>query len=130
MLPTSTPAQLLEISSALGSLSVNSLCRAMVEDKDSRVDFGMAEALAFGTLALHRGVGPPSVGAGTSRELQPSTIDSQLQQEELIGAPLSHDLFLMPRTLICHHADVSLVVSVVSGIPVMCTRLYTHIGNE
>ncbi len=31
----------------------------MVEDKDSRVDFGMAEALAFGTLALHRGVRPP-----------------------------------------------------------------------
>jgi len=31
----------------------------MVEDKEGRVDFGMAEALAFGTLALHRGVRPP-----------------------------------------------------------------------
>lgn len=33
--------------------------RGMVEDKEGRVDFGMAEALAFGTLALHRGVRPP-----------------------------------------------------------------------
>ena len=34
-------------------------CRGMVADEDARVDFGMAEALAFGTLALHRGVRPP-----------------------------------------------------------------------
>ena len=33
--------------------------RGMVEDKEGRVDFGMAEALAFGSLALHRGVRPP-----------------------------------------------------------------------
>jgi 2-oxoglutarate dehydrogenase E1 component len=33
--------------------------RGMVHDEDARVDFGMAEALAFGTLALHRGVRPP-----------------------------------------------------------------------
>lgn len=31
----------------------------MVEDGDSRVNFPMAEALAFGTLALHRGVQLP-----------------------------------------------------------------------
>ena len=64
------------------------LCRAMVEDKKGRVDFGMAEALAFGTLALHRGVRPPNIGSGDiggRPELQPSTVDSQLQQEELIG---------------------------------------------
>jgi hypothetical protein len=63
----------------------------MVEDKNGRVDFGMAEALAFGTLALHRGVRPPSTDPANSRdrhELQPSTVDSQLQQEELIGAVL------------------------------------------
>ena len=30
------------------------MCRAMVEDAGSRVDFAMAEALAFGTLATHR----------------------------------------------------------------------------
>lgn len=28
---------------------------------DSRVDFGMAETLAFGTLLLHQGVSPPGV---------------------------------------------------------------------
>ncbi len=33
--------------------------RAMVEGREGRVDFGMAEALAHGTLALHRGVRPP-----------------------------------------------------------------------
>ncbi len=60
----------------------------MVENKNSRVDFGMAEALAFGTLALHRGVRPPAASAGghDSHDWQPSTLDSQLQQEELIGA--------------------------------------------
>ena len=31
----------------------------MVENGDSRVNFPMAEALAFGTLALHRGVQLP-----------------------------------------------------------------------
>ena len=70
-------------------------CRAMVEDKEGRVDFGMAEALAFGTLALHRGVRPPSTEPANSRdrpELQPSTVDSQLQQEELIGALQMHHL--------------------------------------
>lgn len=35
-------------------------CRKMMADADSRVDFAMAEALAFGALALHRGVGPAS----------------------------------------------------------------------
>lgn len=32
--------------------------RRMVAGEDSRVDFGMAEALALGTLALHRGRRP------------------------------------------------------------------------
>ena len=31
----------------------------MVEGEASRVNFAMAEALAFGTLALHRGLRPP-----------------------------------------------------------------------
>ena len=30
----------------------------MIEHPDSRVDFAMGEALAFGALALHRGAGP------------------------------------------------------------------------
>ena len=30
-----------------------------MEGSESRVDFGMAEALAFGALALHRGARPP-----------------------------------------------------------------------
>ncbi|BDA49631.1 probable 2-oxoglutarate dehydrogenase E1 component [Coccomyxa sp. Obi] len=69
---------------------VERLCQgrlSMVENKNSRVDFGMAEALAFGTLALHRGVRPPGTSAGglDSHDWQPSTLDSQLQQEELIG---------------------------------------------
>ena len=34
----------------------------MMEDGDSRVNFPMAEALAFGTLALHRGVQLPGCG--------------------------------------------------------------------
>ena len=51
----------------------------MVEGPDSRVDFGMAEALAFGTLALHKGVRPPqalavaqqaSAGADTRSAMQ------------------------------------------------------------
>ena len=41
--------------------------RAMVEDRESRVDFGMAEALAFGTLALHRGVRPPQAPQGAQQ---------------------------------------------------------------
>ena len=32
-----------------------------MDSPDSRVDFAFAEALAFGTLALHRGFRPPSV---------------------------------------------------------------------
>ena len=39
----------------------------MVEDRESRVDFGMAEALAFGTLALHRGVRPPQALQGAQQ---------------------------------------------------------------
>lgn len=35
--------------------------RDMVAGPDSRVDFAMAEALAFGTLLLHQGVTPPGV---------------------------------------------------------------------
>ena len=34
-------------------------CSGMVEEEASRVSFAMAEALAFGTLALHRGLRPP-----------------------------------------------------------------------
>jgi 2-oxoglutarate dehydrogenase complex dehydrogenase (E1) component-like enzyme len=50
----------------------------------------MAEALAFGTLALHRGVRPGQLAAtakGNADDLaqEPSTVDSQHQQEELIG---------------------------------------------
>jgi len=33
----------------------------MMASPDSRVNFPMAEALAFGTLALHRGVRPSGV---------------------------------------------------------------------
>ena len=33
----------------------NAILRKMVENKECRVNFAMAEALAFGTLALHRG---------------------------------------------------------------------------
>ena len=33
-------------------------CRDMVAGPDSRVDFAMAEALALGTLALHRSASP------------------------------------------------------------------------
>lgn len=61
-----------------------------MEDADSRVDFGMAEALAFGTLALHRDVRPGQLAAATEGNAgdlarEPSTVDSQHQQEELIG---------------------------------------------
>lgn len=37
------------------------LCRKMVESAFGRVDFAMAEALAFGALALHRHAGPADV---------------------------------------------------------------------
>ena len=37
------------------------LCRQMCQNESSRVDFAMAEALAFGTLALRRGVRPAGV---------------------------------------------------------------------
>ncbi|KAK9810028.1 hypothetical protein WJX72_003602 [[Myrmecia] bisecta] len=37
--------------------------RRMVQDENSRVDWAMAEALAFGTLMLHRGVRPPQASA-------------------------------------------------------------------
>lgn len=37
--------------------------RAMLESEDSRVSFPMAEALAFGTLALKRTKGPEAYGA-------------------------------------------------------------------
>ena len=39
----------------------NMLCRQMCQNESSRVDFAMAEALAFGTLALRRGVRPAGV---------------------------------------------------------------------
>ena len=48
--------------------------RKMVESPDSRVDFAFAEALAFGTLALHRGFRPPAAPgseAATSAEEHP-----------------------------------------------------------
>lgn len=35
--------------------------RDMVAGPESRVDFAMAETLAFGTLLLHQGVAPPGV---------------------------------------------------------------------
>lgn len=38
--------------------------RDMVNGSESRVDFAMAEALAFGTLLLHQGVAPPGVTLG------------------------------------------------------------------
>ena len=59
--------------------------RAMVEDREGRVDFGMAEALAYGTLALHRGVRPPhalpagqqaSAGEDLHGHAQPGTLDA------------------------------------------------------
>ena len=40
-------------------------CRRMVAGEDSRVDFGMAEALALGTLALHRGRRPGNCDFGS-----------------------------------------------------------------
>ena len=55
----------------------------MIAAADSRVDFAVAEALAFGALALHRGAGP-------ARALQPppgsDTDDSELEDEVLSRA--------------------------------------------
>ncbi|CAG9461158.1 unnamed protein product [Pedinophyceae sp. YPF-701] len=45
--------------------------RRMIEGDKQRIDWGMAEALAFGTLALHRGVLPPGV-AGDDQYFEPS----------------------------------------------------------
>ena len=45
------------------------VCRDMVERPDSRVDYAFAEALAFGTLALHRGFQPPVRGGGQGPQL-------------------------------------------------------------
>ena len=59
-----------------------------MKDEKSRGDFGMAEALAFGTLALHRGVRPKEAhpafrpaAAGSSATrytLTPTTISSHI----------------------------------------------------
>ncbi len=42
----------------------------MVKDEKGRVDFGMAEALAYGTLALHRGVRPHGTHPGSDEPQQ------------------------------------------------------------
>ena len=44
------------------------------------MDFGMAEALAFGTLALHRGVRPPQAPQETSQP--PGTSLEQRKREQ------------------------------------------------
>ena len=46
-------------------------CRRMVATEESRVDFGMAEALALGALALHRGRRPRSCEFGIDAGDQP-----------------------------------------------------------
>lgn len=46
-------------------------CRRMVAAEESRVDFGMAEALALGALALHRGRRPRSCEFGIDAGDQP-----------------------------------------------------------
>ncbi|KAL3139978.1 hypothetical protein ABBQ38_004265 [Trebouxia sp. C0009 RCD-2024] len=46
--------------------------RQMCQDESSRVDFSMAEALAFGTLALRRGVGPTGVTPSDYFSIDPS----------------------------------------------------------
>lgn len=60
--------------------------RGMVEGRDSRVDFGMAEALAFGTLALHRGVRPP--GALSDSNTVHNSSSQQLLQQNGNGMPI------------------------------------------
>jgi hypothetical protein len=66
---------------------VRHVCRAMVEDRESRVDFGMGEALAFGTLALHRGVRPPAAFLEGGSPSRPSALPSQPQLQDAAGAP-------------------------------------------
>ena len=44
----------------------------MCKDESSRVDFAMAEALAFGTLALRRGVRPTGVTPSDYSSMDPS----------------------------------------------------------
>lgn len=44
----------------------------MCKDESSRVDFGMAEALAYGTLALRRGVKPAGVDSADYNSTDPS----------------------------------------------------------
>ena len=66
------------------------MCRAMVGDREGRVDFGMAEALAFGTLALHRGVRPPQA----LQSVQQASADQSPRTAAQRGAPgaISHTM--------------------------------------
>ena len=48
------------------------LFRQMCKDDSSRVDFAMAEVLAFGTLALRRGVRPAGVTPSDYFSMDPS----------------------------------------------------------
>ncbi|CAL5220687.1 g2736 [Coccomyxa viridis] len=56
--------------------------RAMVEGREGRVDFGMAEALAHGTLALHRGVRPPQAPQAARQASAGKDQHSAMQPEE------------------------------------------------
>ena len=51
---------------------ITCLSRQMCKDESSRVDFAMAEALAFGTLALRRGVRPAGVNPSDYDSTDPS----------------------------------------------------------
>ena len=62
---------------------IHALLRNMVASPTSRVDFALAEALAFGTLALHRGAGPAQLRDDSSHRADASSPPLQSPQAGL-----------------------------------------------
>ncbi len=61
-----------------------------MKDEKGRVDFGMAEALAYGTLALHRGVRPKDAHPGSDQPQQVVVHPGRFStNEDLQGLPSS-----------------------------------------
>lgn len=81
-------------------VAIDLTCRGMVKDEASRVDFGMAEALAFGTLALHRGVRPQDTDPGSDDQPQEVVVHPGGSRHQTLTSKLPLDTL--------HHMLVSL----------------------
>lgn len=94
------------------------ICRKMVEGAASRVDFAMAEVLAFGTLLLHRGLVAETSNAETSGAATDGAApdpEGQLSPDDAAAAGLN-----------LGHYGVALLLSIPSTVPAIVPLLCSH----